>query len=134
MNDEKKRQEDLAKEIRGRNVYTMGGLEDVKIKNSEIPGIVNVSRCRDIKEKKSERAAESRDQSSGTNISTIGNTFIPPTEREMIRDEVRAVMHQNFPGIQFGTVHNSESGNSGASAAQVTKGGTGLRIYSNSGV
>ena len=67
--------------------------------------------------------AESQDQSSGTHRSTIGNTFIPPSEREMIRDEVRAVMHQNFPGIQFGTVHNSGSGNSGASAAQVTNGG-----------
>ena len=56
------------------------------------------------------KTTESQDQSSCTNMSTIGNTSIPPTEREMIHDEVRAVMRQNFPGIQFGTVHNSGFG------------------------
>ena len=73
-------------------------------------------------QEEADNTAESKDQTVGTNMSTIGNTSIPPTERERIRDEVRAVMRQNFPGIQLGTVHNSEPGNSGATAAQVTTG------------
>ena len=73
-------------------------------------------------QEEADNTAESKDQSVGTNMSTIGNTSIPPTERERIRDEVRAVMRQNFPGIQLGTGHNSEPGNSGATAAQVTIG------------
>ena len=42
---------------------------------------------------------ELSDQSSGTNRSTIGQTFIPPDERVKIHDEVAAVMRQMFPGI-----------------------------------
>ena len=39
-----------------------------------------------------EDTAESKDQSSGTNMSTIGNTYIPPAEEQKIREEVRATM------------------------------------------
>ena len=70
-----------------------------------------------------EATMEPNDQSSGTNRSTIGNTYIPPAEEQRIREEVRTVMRQNFPGIQIGTVHNSGPGNSGASAVQMTDGG-----------
>ena len=63
--------------------------------------------------------AESTDQFSGTNRSTIGNTYIPPEEEKKIRDDVRAVMHQRFPGIQFSTIHNSGSGKSGAQSADM---------------
>ena len=63
---------------------------------------------------------ELSDQSSGTNRSTIGQTFIPPDERVKIHDEVAAVMRQIFPGIQLSTVHNSEPGKSGAFLANMT--------------
>ena len=66
---------------------------------------------------------ESNAQFSGTKMSTIGNTFIPPEEETRIRDEVRAVMHQNFPGIHFSTVHNSEPGKSGAHSVDMTNSG-----------
>ena len=67
-----------------------------------------------------EDIVESSDQSSGINRSTIGHTFIPPEERARIHDEVGAVMRQNFPGIHLRTVHNSESGKSGAYAVNMT--------------
>ena len=63
---------------------------------------------------------ELSDQSSGTNRSTIGHTFIPPAEREKIHDEVAAVMRQMFPGIQLSTVHTSGPGKSGAFLANMT--------------
>ena len=66
---------------------------------------------------------EFSDQSSGTNRSTIGHTFIPPEERARIHDEVAAVMRQNFPGIHLSTVHNSEPGKSGAYAVNMTDSG-----------
>ena len=64
--------------------------------------------------------AESKDQSSGTNMSTIGNTYIPPAEEQKIREEVRATMRQIFPGINMSTVHNSEPGKSGAQEINLT--------------
>ena len=66
---------------------------------------------------------EFSDQSSGTNRSTIGNTFIPPEERMQIRNEVRAAVHQMFPGIHLSTVNNSESGKSDAYAVNMTDSG-----------
>ena len=67
-----------------------------------------------------EDTMEFSDQSSGTNRSTIGHTFIPPEERARIHDEVAAVMRQNFPGIHLSTVHNSEPGKSDAFAIKMT--------------
>ena len=66
---------------------------------------------------------EDKDQLSGTNRSTIGNTFIPPEEKIQIRDEVRAAVHQMFPGIHLSTVNNSEPGKSGAYAVDMTSHG-----------
>ena len=66
-----------------------------------------------------ESAVQKGSQFSGTNRSTIGNTFIPQDEREKIRAEVQAVMRQTFPGIQMSTVHNSERGNSAAPSTNV---------------
>ena len=58
---------------------------------------------------------EDQDQSSGTNGSTIGHTYIPPAEGERIQNEVRATVHQMFPGIHMSTIHNSKFGKSGMS-------------------
>ena len=66
---------------------------------------------------------EVNDQSSGTNRSTIGHTFIPSEERARIHDEVAAVMRQNFPGIHLSTIHNSEPGKSSAYAVNMTDSG-----------
>ena len=60
---------------------------------------------------------EYNDRLSGTNRSTIGNTYIPPEEEEKIRKQVRATVHQMFPGIHMSTVHNSGPGKSGMSVS-----------------
>ena len=56
---------------------------------------------------------EDKDRSSGTNRSTIGNTYIPPEEEKKTWDQARATVHQMFPGIHMSTVHNGEPGKSG---------------------
>ena len=66
-----------------------------------------------------EGTVQEESQLSGTNRSTIGDTFIPQDERRKIRAEVQAVMRQNFPGIHMSTVHNSERGNSAAPSTNV---------------
>ena len=58
---------------------------------------------------------EDQNQSSGTNRSTIGHTYIPPAEGERIQNEVRATVRQMFPGIHMSTIHNSKFGKSGMS-------------------
>ena len=78
---------------------------------------------REDAEEEAESAIQKGSQSSGTNRSTIGNTFIPHEERARIRKEVQAVMHQTFPGIQLSTVHNSELGKSDAPSAKVANPG-----------
>ena len=78
---------------------------------------------REDTEEEAESAIQKGSQSSGTNRSTIGNTFIPQEERARIRKEVQAVMHQTFPGIQLSTVHNSELGKSDVPSANVTNPG-----------
>ena len=50
-----------------------------------------------------EEAAESQDQSSGTNRSTIGNTTISTEKASIIKKEVRCAIQQAFPGIHFST-------------------------------
>ena len=71
-------------------------------------------------EEEAESAIQKGSQLSGTSRSTIGNTFIPPKERARIREEVRAVIHQTFPGIQLSTVHNSEPRKSGVQPVNMT--------------
>ena len=77
---------------------------------------------REAKRMVTERTAAEEDTAtsydhSGTNMSTIGNTFIPPEEERRIREQVRTEMRQLFPGIQIGTIHNSGSGKSGVNQA-----------------
>ena len=108
LENEKTQQEEIAKKAKERNVFQM----------NDLTGFNGVGQ-----QATEEETMESNDQLSGTNRSTIGNTFIPPEERARIRDEVRAVMHQNFPGIQFSTVHNSEPGKSGAHSVDMTNSG-----------
>ena len=108
LESEKNQQDELIKKIAERNVFQMDDL-------TSFNGVGQQAT--------EEETMESSDQLSGTNRSTIGNTFIPPEERARIRDEVRAVMHQNFPGIHFSTVHNSEPGKSGAHSVDMTNSG-----------
>ena len=70
-----------------------------------------------------EETMESKDQSSGTSRSTIGNTFIPSEERMQIRDDVRVAVHQRFPGIHMSTVHNSGHGKPDDYAVDMTNHG-----------
>ena len=74
-------------------------------------------------EEEAESSIQKGSQLSGTSRSTIGNTFISPEERERIRDEVRAVIHQTFPGIQLSIVHNSELGKSSVQPVNMTNHG-----------
>ena len=85
-----------------------------------VPGVQNYADGKSAKTTEMyETTMGTQDQSNGTNRSMIGNTTIPPSEREKIREEVRTVMRQNYPGIQFGTIHNSGFGSSGANAVQM---------------
>ena len=87
------------------------------------PELMEKERLADLQatvEEEAESSIQKGSQLSGTSRSTIGNTFISPEERARIRDEVRAVIHQTFPGTHLSTVHNSEPGKSGAQPVNMT--------------
>ena len=92
-------------------------------KTAELVDAERRAGIREDAEEEAESAIQKGSQSSGTNRSTIGNTFIPKEERARIRKEVQVVMHQTFPGIQLSTVHNSELGKSDVPSATVTNPG-----------
>ena len=82
LENEKTQQEELAKKAKKRNVFQVDdfiGFSSVEQQATE------------------EDILESNAQFSGTKMSTIGNIFIPSEEETRICDEVRGVMHQNFP-------------------------------------
>ena len=117
LENEKKRQEELAKEYRKRNVFDRPKeqTEHVQMAQHVIGAKVD----------EEQTTSHTTSQDSGVIRPTIGETTISSEQAEIIRDEVCSTLRKVFPGIaQIGTYSSplnrgSESGQPGTKTATV---------------